>query len=295
MNTGLITMVNEDGEIIGHINKGDRIVREASVTKLKNSTKWGEGWQFVKLFSDNVRALEGKLSAGSMMIMFALAPCVSHRSNLVVNGDGEAMSNGDIQVAAKVSKESTAKFMNELIDNKVLFRGRTGNSYQYFANPYIYCKGNVINDTLETMFKDYPARLKNKAMLVNGTTMITWGEDWSFTKLFTEFFRVADNKFSSGSVAVMFAIAPYVAYETNILCKRGRVKDPLTVDDIHKITGISKKSITKYIDELTEGKILSKDIEGRLIANPYVYCKGGKVTKELKAMFKAYKGEKSIL
>lgn len=282
------------GEILDTVEHGDRlrVTKKASVDKLMSQTKWGEGWQFVKLFSDNVRALEGKLSAGSMMIMFALAPCIAHRSNLVINGDSKAMNNDDIQNATGLSKKVVARYMTELVRADVLFRGCTGHSYKYFANPYIYCKGNAINDTLEEMFKDYPARLKNKAMLINGTSMITWGEDWSFTKLFTEYFRVADDKLSSGSVAIMFAIAPYVAYGSNILCKRGRVTEPLTPMDIEKITGISRKSIGKYIEELMDSQMITKDSEGRFIANPYVYCKGGKIDKSLMEMFKDYNSVK---
>lgn len=222
------------------------------------------------------------------MIMFALAPCILPGSSLVVNANGDAMNNDDIQEATGTSKKSVAKYMNELVESKVLFRGTTGNSYKYFANPYIYCKGNRINDTLEEMFKGYPTRLKNKATLLNGT-MFGWGEYWSFTKLFTEYFRVADNKLSSGSVAVMFAIAPYIAYGSNILCKRGRVTEPLNNIDIQKITGISKNSIAKYIDELLSTQVLAKNIDGKYVANPYVYCKGGKVDKVLAVMFKGYK------
>lgn len=291
----ILRIINNDGEVVDTMEHGDllRITKKASVDKLKSQTKWGEGWQFVKLFSDNVRALEGKLSAGSMMIMFALAPCISPRSNLVVNGDGDAMSNDHIQKATGSSKESVTKFMNELVNARVLFRGRTGNSYQYYANPYIYCKGNKINDTLEMMFSSYPTRLKNKALLINGTNMLTWGDDWSFTKMFTEYFKVGDDKLSSGSVAVMFAIAPYVAYGSNILCKRGRITDPLTYADIQKITGISRNSTGKYIGELLVSKILSKDDTGKLYANPYIYCKGGKVDKALITMFKDYECQKT--
>lgn len=293
----IIVCNGSTGEIVAHISGnyeyGDQLkfTKRASIDKLRSQCDWGDNWKFVKLFSDNVRALEGKLSAGSMMIMFALAPCISPRSNLVINASGNEMNNENIQEATGLSKKVVAKYMNELVDSQVLFRGRTGHSYKYFANPYIYCKGNVINDTLEEMFKGYPTRLKSKAMLINGTAMITWGEDWSFTKLFTEYFRVADGKISSGSVAVMFAIAPYVAYGSNVLCKRGRITEHLNNTDIQKITGVSKNSIAKYIGELLDNKILARDDNGRYVANPYVYCKGGKVDKALVLMFKDYEGQ----
>lgn len=160
MDTSL-KLVDCNGEIVGSIEQGDRIVRKASVEFLCDTMEWGKGRPFIKVFIDYFPKVAESLSGGAVGLMSVIATYIAYRSNLLCNrSSNNPLSNKDIEDITGLSKVSVAKYMDELVDAKVLFRGKTGKSYQYYANPYVYCKGTKINKTLEAMFKNYPERFR---------------------------------------------------------------------------------------------------------------------------------------
>ena len=118
-----------------------------------------KGVQFIKVFRSNFIQIAPKLSGGAVIVMSLIAPYIAYRSNLVCKGsngnDGTPLNNDDIEGITGFSKPTIIKIMNELVEHRVLARTKVGHSYQYYANPYIYCCGTRINKTLETMFKYY--------------------------------------------------------------------------------------------------------------------------------------------
>jgi len=156
-----LAIVSQDGEFVGHIKPGDRIVRKASVDFLCETMEWGKGRPFIKVFVDYFPKVAEKLSGGAVALMSVIIPYIAYQSNLLCNRScNNPLSNKDIENITGISKPSVIKYMNELVDAKVLARTTIGKSYQYYANPYIYCKGSRINKTLETMFKNYPERFR---------------------------------------------------------------------------------------------------------------------------------------
>ena len=149
------------GEVSGHINQGDRIVRKATSEYLCDTVEWGKDRPFVKVFIDFFPKIAESLTGGAVGLMSAIVPYIAYRSNLLCNrSSNNPLSNKDIEEVTGLSNKSVIKYMEELVNAKVLFRGKCGKSYQYYANPYIYCKGGRINKTLEAMFKNYPESLK---------------------------------------------------------------------------------------------------------------------------------------
>lgn len=130
-----------------------------------NYIPWGKGRPFVKLFIDYMPQLGLKLSGGALAIAFRLSEYIRYGSNLVAHHNGHPISNSDIQEMMGYSEKTVVKLMQELVDEMIFFRGRTGRSYQYYANPYLFSRGTVINSTLAAMFKGYPDKFegsKNK-------------------------------------------------------------------------------------------------------------------------------------
>ena len=117
---------------------------------------WGKDRPFIKMFIEYMPELGLRLSGGSLAIAFRLSEYISYGSNLVAKRGGNAISNVDIQEMMGYSEKTVIKLMQELVDEMIFFRGRTGRSYQYFANPYLFAKGTVINSTLAAMFREYP-------------------------------------------------------------------------------------------------------------------------------------------
>jgi hypothetical protein len=156
-----LRLVDANGEVVGTYDPGDRIVRKESIEFLCDTMEWGKGRPFIKVFIDYFPKVAEELSGGAVGLMSVLATYIAYRSNLLCNrSSNNPLSNKDVEDITGLSKTSVTKYMDELVDAKVLFRGKTGNSYQYYANPYVYCRGSKINKTLEAMFKNYPDKFK---------------------------------------------------------------------------------------------------------------------------------------
>lgn len=149
-------IVNDDGEIVGEINEGDSILRKASSDYLESTIPWGKDMKFVKICIDCIPRLSELLTGSALGTMLALTPYIQYNSNIIAkNNGGRPLKNSDVERIMRYSNKTVKVIMDELVDKRVLFRGRTGTSYQYYANPYIFTKGRRINKTLEVMFKGY--------------------------------------------------------------------------------------------------------------------------------------------
>lgn len=155
-------MVNaDDGEIVGEINPGDRIMRRESIKYLADTVEWGKGRPFIKVFADYFPRVMIGMSGGAVGIMHLLSTYIAYGSNLLCNRTtNNPLNHQDIEEITNLSNKTVIKFMDELVKHKVVSRVKVGYGYQYYANPYIYCRGSRINKTLETMFQDYPEKYR---------------------------------------------------------------------------------------------------------------------------------------
>lgn len=293
---GAIIVDDETGEIMDYCDNyefGDslRLMKKTSVDKLRNSIKWRSGDRFIKIFSANLKDIEGKLSAGALGIMFSVIPCIQRYSNLLMaDYDNDIELNRDSMIKLTgLSKNVIDGYLRELVKNRVLFQGLCGTSHQYYANPYLYCDGIEINKTLEAMFKGYPSRLKKEAMIeARSNKRIYWGNDWDFTKHFTDIRPMLTSDVSKKALGLLVSLFPYVSYSTNLLCRRGRSEEFLTNKDIQDITGLPKNTTNKYLAELVSSKALSRDKDGKhwkYYINPEICIKGARVNKDTLAKF----------
>jgi hypothetical protein len=155
-----LRLVNEDGEVLQEIYEGDSfsVFRKESADYLNDTIEWGKGWPFVKLFRESLSMLALKLSGGAFAVALVLANYIQYGSGVIAIGD-KAVNNADIQKLMGYSDKTVTSIMKELVDKMVFYRGRTGKSYHYFANPYIFCRGSKINKTLQGMFKSYTVKI----------------------------------------------------------------------------------------------------------------------------------------
>lgn len=150
-------LINDDGEIIGEMQDGDSILRKKSTEFLDTTMPWGKGMRFVKVCIDYIPKLSPILTGSALGTILALTPYIQYYSNMIAkNNGGRPLKNKDIEEIMGYSDKTVKVIMDELVDKRVLFRGRTGKSYQYYANPWIFTKGNRINKTLNAMFQGYP-------------------------------------------------------------------------------------------------------------------------------------------
>lgn len=157
-------VVSEDGEIVGHINEGDRIVRKQSLDFLRNQRDTTQEWKMEHFFkgnTDEIRKIMCELSVFEKAFLFAVATYVGYEDCCLKYDNGRELSFDSLAEIVGFSRGKLSEVMTGLIDKDIIYRGKNSSSRQYFVNPWIFCKGNRINRVLKTMFKNYRVRVMN--------------------------------------------------------------------------------------------------------------------------------------
>lgn len=90
--------------------------------------------------------------------------------------------------------------------------------------------------------------------------------------------------------AFLFSISPYVSFEDSHLQYNNGVD--IGTEDLVKITGMSRATVYRTIDDLIAKDVLYKGKNSRsrqYFVNPWLFSKGNRINKVLKTMFKNYK------
>jgi len=136
--------------------------REESEGNECNKEIWKDGADFLKVFPDELIKVAGKMVGTDAILVFALMRFISYESGQLKLSNGTPINNEIIIEMTNLSKKTVSDSMNRLVEMMVFYRGKTGkgNTYQYFANPYIFFKGKYINKTLVDMFKNYKVNIE---------------------------------------------------------------------------------------------------------------------------------------
>ena len=90
--------------------------------------------------------------------------------------------------------------------------------------------------------------------------------------------------------AFLYSIAPFVSYED--CCLKYDNGKELSFNTLSEISGISKGKLSGTIKKLIDKDILYKGKNSKntqYFVNPWLFCKGNRINKVLKTMFKNYK------
>lgn len=88
----------------------------------------------------------------------------------------------------------------------------------------------------------------------------------------------------------LFSVAPYVDFTDCHLSYRNGVD--IGSEDLVRITGMGRRQVYEIIGELIKKDILYKGKNSKnrqYFVNPWLFCKGNRINKVLKTMFKNYK------
>lgn len=119
---------------------------------------WKTGHKFVKIYVDSVREVIPELTSAETFAVMSVISYIDYYSNMLKAVDKTPLNTADISTITGFSEKHTINLMDSLVTKKIFARTRVGRSYQYFANPFIFTKGNRINATLFAMFKNYKSK-----------------------------------------------------------------------------------------------------------------------------------------
>ena len=118
-------------------------------------------------------------------------------------------------------------------------------------------------------------------------------QDWRiehFYKGHTDEIRKLMRELSINEKAFLFSVAVYVGYE-DCCIKYSNGKD-ITTEDLINLTGLSRNVFYETVKELAKKDIIyiGKNSKNRqYFVNPWLFCKGSRINKVLRTMFKNYK------
>lgn len=155
-----------DGEILSVMGDGDRIVRGGRERYYKGDDEGGGvtlEWSvknFLKMNVPEVRLWMKDLDSGEKVFLFSVVPYISYTDCRITNDRGEDAGSEDLVEITGLSRASVYRAIESLIKKDILYKGKNSKNRQYFVNPWIFYKGNRINQVLKTMFKNYCIRIK---------------------------------------------------------------------------------------------------------------------------------------
>lgn len=127
---------------------------------------------------------------------------------------------------------------------------------------------------------------KKTLEFLKGTTKLDYD---NFYIANSEELRQVMKTLSMGEKAFLSSVVLYMDFQSCCLVKDNG--EPINIDDLPEITGMSERALTSITAGLMQKNIIRKNKDGRktiIFINPWLYCKGNRFNSTLKAMFREY-------
>ena len=130
----------------------------------------------------------------------------------------------------------------------------------------------------------------------NKSELIEINQDEDFVKMFTEAIvrLMQEEDLTHTELKLCLYMSKYIGYETGLLRYENNGKS-LNLNDIVKITGISKRSVVAGMQGLISKKVFGVHRTGKentYTVNPFIFMKGRHVNKTLYNLYKKTKWAK---
>ena len=117
---------------------------------------------FIKNNHIEFREVIKELDLYEKAVLLGMLNYIEYRSNCVVVGGKHCITVEEISGLAGISERKTYDVLRTLMKKHLIAKANVGerNRFQYYMNPWIAVRGNLINATLKEMFAEYPIRTK---------------------------------------------------------------------------------------------------------------------------------------
>ncbi len=122
-----------------------------------------EEWEMLSFFKGHIpelREINKELNTYEKSLLFSILPYISYADCLIQHDNGKPVKMIDISKISGLDKRSVIKYMDSLREKDIVYFGKNSLDRQYFVNPWLFCKGKVINKVLKTMFQNYKIKVK---------------------------------------------------------------------------------------------------------------------------------------
>lgn len=144
----------ETGVILDELGEGDSIFRGKSKEKLQSLVQINKGKQYIKVYIDSFSKLpiDESLIPADMSVLFTLIPYIRYETGLIAYDNGRFINQDGIVSLSGLSESTVLRSVEKLVKKKILAKVRTGKEVKFYANPYIFMRGKMVNKTLHSIF-----------------------------------------------------------------------------------------------------------------------------------------------
>jgi len=151
----LYKVIDENGEIINYINIEDRIMRKESVDYLVDTEKWIPESSFIKTYPKALKKASSKMTGTECFIAITLIAYINYTTGMLINNNNQPLKRKNMLRIFDMTEKTFDNNMKSLVRKGIFSKNKVGRETQYFANPYLFTKGNKINKTLKSMFRNH--------------------------------------------------------------------------------------------------------------------------------------------
>ena len=146
----------DTGELSYELREGDsiRVDTRESKENRANHRRIKSHVNFIKIFLDSLEVLSTQdFTSSETKIIFTALRFIDYNSGILIE-DKINISKGRYMELVGLSENTFDKSMKRLIDDEILGKTKIGRNNVYLVNPFIFMKGQTINQTLYKLFKN---------------------------------------------------------------------------------------------------------------------------------------------
>jgi hypothetical protein len=157
----------ETGELIETIQTGDSIKitrQEQKDYARKHDIQFNSKEDFIKFFIKNTDKMADNLNFAELGLLLSLTKFICYEDCILRTGgrhNGNVLTVKELAVLLKQNEKSLYRQITNLKSKGVLCICGIGSIYEHehnkkviIINPYIFCRGNIVNNTIKALFEN---------------------------------------------------------------------------------------------------------------------------------------------
>lgn len=146
----------DTGEILKEIQDGDKVkvTSKSSMDYLKDNIEVNKGEPFIKIYTKVLFELSRSLTGTESQFVNYLIQHIRYTSGILAYSNGIKLTRQSMCNDTGLTMRSIDRVLDGLAEKQVLGRHKTGQEINFTANPFIFMKGDRINETLFNLFKN---------------------------------------------------------------------------------------------------------------------------------------------
>lgn len=139
----------QNGEMVGHIETGDRILKAKSI----EGVEIGRNEAYTKVYLKPMFELAKVLTGTEAQFVNYLMSYAGYASGILQHDNNKPLTREVMKEETGQDERTIDRILCALIEKQVIGKHKTGRSLIFTANPYIFMRGKRINETLYNLYK----------------------------------------------------------------------------------------------------------------------------------------------